>query len=217
MANIEFSGFVYDDAGDAVASATVQLFDRNTTSPVRENTTTNSSGYWTMSESTEGRYDVKINKDSWVRWIKYDDEMQVESLEAGRLLVRGSNNAFAHEITGTPTAARTVTVPDRTGNIFVGLISYGHVNTGGTIQSGSSNISGAVKDGTGQYTVSWDDNYANTTYITIATLQGGSSAISAIQTHSQAVGSAQVFTTDNATTTSAPLDSAFMIMAIGDA
>ena len=57
---IEFSGFLYDDAGDAVNGATVNLYDRNTTSSVRATTTTNSSGYFTISHATQGRFDIEV-------------------------------------------------------------------------------------------------------------------------------------------------------------
>ena len=47
MANpaINFAGFLYDDAGDAVSGATINLYDKNTSTTSRANTTTNSSGY----------------------------------------------------------------------------------------------------------------------------------------------------------------------------
>lgn len=108
-----YSGFIYDDAGAAVASATVNLYDRNTTSPSRANTTTNASGFWTITHSTEGRFDVKANKDSWVRWYKYDDALTVEELETGVLRIRGTDDAFALIIQHTASAQRTVVYADQ--------------------------------------------------------------------------------------------------------
>jgi hypothetical protein len=123
MANQEFSGFIHDDAGVAIASATVELFDRNTTTPVRASTTSNSSGYWTISHATEGRFDVKISKGTFVRWIMYDDEGQMESLEVKNLHVRGSDNAFDGKIAGPAfTADRTLTLPDFSNEFHVGII-----------------------------------------------------------------------------------------------
>ncbi len=50
---INFGGFVYDDSGDAVSGATVNLFDKNDTASSRASTTTNSSGYWSIAHSTQ--------------------------------------------------------------------------------------------------------------------------------------------------------------------
>jgi hypothetical protein len=90
-----FSGFVYDDAGAAINGATVHLYDRNTTTPSRANTTTNSSGFWNIDHSTEGQFDVAITSGSSVRRVKYDNEQQFERLEVSEMLIRGTDNAFS--------------------------------------------------------------------------------------------------------------------------
>ena len=61
---INFAGFVYDDAGDAVSGATIHIYDKNSTSTAREasSVTTNSSGYYTYAHATPGEFDVEIVK-----------------------------------------------------------------------------------------------------------------------------------------------------------
>jgi hypothetical protein len=123
MANIEFSGFIYDDAGSAVASATVELFDRNTTTPVRATTTTNSSGYWAVSHGTQGRFDVKARKDSWVRWLKYDDQLQTANIETANFRLRNPADTFEYDIVPAAiTASRQLTLPLVTGTRTLAVI-----------------------------------------------------------------------------------------------
>ena len=75
---IKFAGFVRDDAGVAINGATVDIYDRNTTTPSRANTTTNSSGYWTISHGTEGQFDVKVKNGYSERCVMDDEMIQME-------------------------------------------------------------------------------------------------------------------------------------------
>ena len=212
MANTEFSGFVRDDAGVAIASATVELFDRGTTTPVRETTTTNASGFWTMSESTEGRYDVKIYKDSWVRWIDYDDEGQMESLEVKNLYVRGSDNAFDGKLAAPAWGAdRTLTFRDATGAIFVGNIAYCSVASAGTLQSNSHNVASVTKTGTGDYLVTWATDFGNANYSATVIAEVGNSTNCTLG--GVATGTLQVIMWD---INNNPVDAAVHVFAIGD-
>lgn len=116
MANIEVAGFVYDDAGAAVASATVNLYDRNTTTPVRATTTTNASGYWTISHATEGRFDVEVVSGTSKRRYKYDAAVQMQEIETANLLVRNPANTFKYDLVPAAiTADRALTLPLITG------------------------------------------------------------------------------------------------------
>jgi len=116
MAAIEFAGFVYTGAGVAVENATVNLYDRNTTTPVRATTTTNSSGYWTISHATEGRFDVEIVDGTTSRRIKYDSAIQLQEVETANLLLRNPGNTFKYDIVpGAILADRTLNVPVITG------------------------------------------------------------------------------------------------------
>lgn len=112
----KYSGFIQDDAGAAIQSATVNLYDRGTTTPSRANTTTDAAGFWSITHATEGQFDVKIAKDSWVRWLFYDDALTVEELEANVLRIRGTDNAFALIIQHTASAERTAVYADQ--NLF---------------------------------------------------------------------------------------------------
>lgn len=86
------------DAGAAIVGATVDLVDRNTTTPVRATTTTDANGLWTISHATEGRFDVRITNGSSVRWRKYDTQEQLSSIEVATLRVRNPANTFDYDV-----------------------------------------------------------------------------------------------------------------------
>jgi hypothetical protein len=110
-----FGGFVYTDAGVAIAGATVNLFDRNTVTSSRANTTTNSNGFWNIDHATEGQFDIQITSGSSVRRIKYDDERQFERLEVSEFLIRGTDNAFSLTQRHASTANFIQTMPGAAG------------------------------------------------------------------------------------------------------
>src|SRR3990167_9255738 len=108
----EFAGFAYTDTGAGVASATVNLYDRNTTSPVRATTTTDANGYYTISHGTEGRFDIELVNGSSKRRMKYDDARQYQELETANLLIRNPASTFIYDIVPAAiTAARNLTLP----------------------------------------------------------------------------------------------------------
>src|SRR3990167_10051941 len=112
MANQLFAGFLYTDAGVAIVGATADLFDRNTTTPVRATTTTDASGYWSISHATEGRFDVRITNGTSIRWRKYDTEEQLATLEVANLRVRNPADTFDYDIVpGAITADRQLNLP----------------------------------------------------------------------------------------------------------
>ena len=96
---LTFAGFLYDDAGDAINGATINLYEKNGTSTSVANTTTNSSGYWTISHTPAsgeaGEYDVQITSGASKRRIKFDDGVQLAALDAEVLSVRGNEGAAA--------------------------------------------------------------------------------------------------------------------------
>jgi len=96
---LSFAGFLYDDAGDAINGATINLYAKNATSTSLANTTTNSSGYWAISHTPAsgeaGEYDVQITSGASKRRIKFDDAVQLASLDAETLSVRGNEGASA--------------------------------------------------------------------------------------------------------------------------
>src|SRR3990167_8143816 len=105
MPNILFQGYVLDDTGAAIVGATVNLYDRNTTTPVRATTTTDSTGLWTIAHATEGRFDVEIVNGSSKRRRKYDDHMQADPLEVANLRVRNPADTFEYDVVPAAIAA----------------------------------------------------------------------------------------------------------------
>jgi len=148
MANQIFAGFVYTGAGVAVNGATVELFDRNTTTPVRASTTTNASGYWTISHATEGRFDVRITNGTSIAFLKYDDQLQVESIETAVLRVRNPADTFDYDIVPSAiTADRQLNLPliTATKTLLVSA-TVAEVNTGTNDDVGVTpdNLAGSV-------------------------------------------------------------------------
>ena len=96
---LTFAGFLYDDAGDAINGATINLYAKNATTTSLADTTTNSSGYWTISHTPAsgeaGEYDVQVTSGASKRRIKFDDGVQLASLDAEVLSVRGNEGAAA--------------------------------------------------------------------------------------------------------------------------
>jgi hypothetical protein len=142
MANQTFSGFVYDLAGAAVADAVVNLYDRNSTSPSRADTTTNSSGYWTISHATEGRFDVQITNGTSKIRRKYDDEIQLLTLEVANFHVRNPADTYDYNIVPLAIAAdRTLNLPLLTGTDTLMAEAHAATLTNKTYNaSGTGNI-----------------------------------------------------------------------------
>ena len=94
---INFAGFVYDDAGDAVSEATVHIYDKNSTSTARESSsiTTNSSGYWSYAHATPGEFDVEVVSGASKRRFKFDDKIHIAEVDAEKISIRGNEGAIA--------------------------------------------------------------------------------------------------------------------------
>lgn len=106
----------------AIVGATVDLLDRNTTTPVRATTTTDASGYWAISHATEGRFDVRVTNVSSVRWHKYDASLQLETIEAAVLRLRNPADTFDYDVVaGAITADRQLNLPVLTGTDTVAV------------------------------------------------------------------------------------------------
>lgn len=113
---IPFKGFLLTALGIGVESATVDVVDRNTTTPVRETTTTDSNGFYSLSESVEGRYDVRITSGTDIIWRKYDTASQMEELEVATLKVRNPADTFVYNfLPAAIVANRTLNLPLSTG------------------------------------------------------------------------------------------------------
>ena len=112
IANILFAGFVFNNAGTPIQNAAIDLFDRTTTTPSRANTTTDVNGYWAISHATQGQFDVQIVSGTTTRRRKYDDSVQLETLEVAVFRMRNPADTFEYDIVpGAITAARQLNLP----------------------------------------------------------------------------------------------------------
>jgi hypothetical protein len=153
----DFAGFAYDSAGNAVVGATVNLYDRNTVTPSRANTTTDGNGYWTINHATEGRFDVAITSGNQITRIKYDSEAQMETLEGKNLRLRNPANTFRYDIVpGAITAGRTLNLPVITGTDTLMVLALNQTVTGIQTWSGANIHSGTLSFSSGDAT--WTDN-----------------------------------------------------------
>ena len=96
---INFSGYVFDDAGDAVSGATVNLYEKNTTSTSLDDDTTDGNGRWDLSYATQGKagLDVQISNSagSSKRRLKYDDKIHLAEVDTALLNVRAIESGAA--------------------------------------------------------------------------------------------------------------------------
>ena len=76
---INFRGYLFDDSGNAIQGATVQLLEQD--GDQEASTTTDSNGLWYFNESDEDNYDVKITRGSSIRYIQWDDQISIKELD----------------------------------------------------------------------------------------------------------------------------------------
>jgi len=136
---LEYAGFLYTDAGVAVSGATVELLDKNTTTPVRATTTTDANGYWAITHTTAGSFDVRITSGASIRWIKFDDARQISSTFVGNSFKVGAGDEHA-------TTAGTNLV-----SIFDGTAPVGTLANGVSLYSTSGEL--RVMDAAGNATL----------------------------------------------------------------
>ena len=140
MANQLFAGFAYNNVGDAIVAADVYLYDRNTTTPIRAQTTTDANGYWTISHATEGRFDVEIVSGTTKRRRKYDDSVQLETIEAAVIRQRNPADTFDYTFTAAAIVAdRILNWPLLTGTGTVAVLE--DVVAGGQTFAGAMTFS----------------------------------------------------------------------------
>lgn len=148
MATKLFAGWLYNNAGTAIAGATVELFPRNTTTTATTSTTTSSTGYWAMTTTTENRYDVRVTSGSSIRFIKYDTSAQMTALEVADFRIRNPANTFEYDVVpGAIVADRQLNLPVITGTDTVAVL--GLAQTFSAAQTFTSTLTVGVDD-TGQ-------------------------------------------------------------------
>ena len=177
MANQLFQGFHHDDLGVAVQGSTVDLLDRNTTTPVRATTTTDVNGFWSISHGTEGRFDIRITSGSSVRWLKYDDAIQIEEAEFALLNMRNPANTFRYFIVPAAiTANRTLNLPLITGTDTLAVLGLAQAFTTRQLWAKGADLASGTT-----VTPGTDGNYfditGTTTITAIGSLQAGSVVI----------------------------------------
>ena len=91
---INFKGYLFDDSGNAIQGATVQLLEQDGTQEAT--TTTSSAGLWSFSEADQDTYDVKITSGSSIRWIQWDDQISIKEID-----VRNDTGATTPAVTFT--------------------------------------------------------------------------------------------------------------------
>ena len=157
MSDIHLSGFLFNASGAAVSGATVEAFAKNTVTetggtPVTGgSTTTNSSGYYTMTVTSDNELDVRITSGNSVRWRRFDDRLQIEEGEVSVLNIREGATAQVYTIApGSISADRTLTLPAATGNdtlASIGLaqtFSAAQTYSAGIVSTASANTLGAT-------------------------------------------------------------------------
>ena len=116
MANIVNAGYVFKDNGDVVSGATVTVLQADTSTSVATGTT-NSSGYYSVTTTTENAngYDVKVESGASVRYRRGKDRVQMMELDIrnntantqGGLLVANNTNNASNKIATFANRSRT--------------------------------------------------------------------------------------------------------------
>ena len=116
MANIVNAGYVFKDDGTAVSGATVTVLQADTSTSVATGTT-NSSGYYSVTTTTENAngYDVKVESGASVRYRRGKDRVQMMELDIrnntantqGGLLVANNTNNASNKVATFANRSRT--------------------------------------------------------------------------------------------------------------
>lgn len=85
---MDLRGYVYDDAGNAVSGATIEVYAYGSSTPVAS-TTTGADGSWSVTNLASGQlYRVKAAFGGLVRWLESDQKLQLA-------LITGADGATA--------------------------------------------------------------------------------------------------------------------------
>jgi hypothetical protein len=117
MVTINLAGTVLDNKGAAVSTATIAIFKRNTTTPeIGTAPTVDSNGQWSVAltpiNDNTDKYDVQVTNGAEIRRLKYDDEVQLVTLEAAQFRIRNPADTYVYDIIPAAiTADRNLTLP----------------------------------------------------------------------------------------------------------
>jgi hypothetical protein len=103
ITDVNLSGYVRADDGDAVSGITISLLHATTDAGdidggAETTTTTSSTGYWTFTEADiDATYDIKITSEGGgqLRYIPWADEITLKTVDTSALKVRGVEGAAA--------------------------------------------------------------------------------------------------------------------------
>lgn len=158
-----FAGFVYNSSGVAANGATVNLYDLNTTTPVRATTTSNTSGYWAINHATDGQFDIEVVNASTTRRIKYNNEVTFLRMETRQLRLDGSTSGRISMAAPATVTDYTITWPAAAPGSTTGL----RMSSAGTITADASSA-GITREG-GQTT---EATTTSTTAVDLLTASG---------------------------------------------
>jgi hypothetical protein len=152
---VNLQGHVFNAAGEAINGAVVDIFpvgtaaDESTSSDsATASATSDSTGLWTSSGIAEGLYDVRIKSGSDVRWLRYEDRIQVDTIETATLKIRNPADTYEYNIVPAAIVAdRTLTLPLITTTDT--LPAIGFAQTWSATQSYSANADIAFTGTTG--------------------------------------------------------------------
>ena len=91
---INFRGYLFDDSGNAIQGATVQLLEQD--GDEEASTTTDSNGLWYFNEADQDAYDIKITRGSQIRYVQWDDQVSMKEID-----VRNDSAATTPALTAT--------------------------------------------------------------------------------------------------------------------
>jgi hypothetical protein len=97
--DINITGYVFQDDGDALAGATVELLETGTTTveaTYNSGTGTTAAGLWTFTETDiDTTYDVKITSGTSIRKRMWADEITLKTVDVTQVKIRGGASAAA--------------------------------------------------------------------------------------------------------------------------
>ena len=122
---INFAGNLYDDSGNAIQGATVQLLQTSDGAQEGSADTTDSNGAWSFSESDQDTYDIKITRGSQIRYIRWGDQISLKEIDLRNSTVATTPAATFTNLTNTASNQAASFRSDRgTGNAADGDEAY---------------------------------------------------------------------------------------------
>ena len=180
----ELTGYLFDNTGAAIPSATVQLLTKNTSTQIAS-TSTNSDGKWSFSGQPAAAYDVKLTFGSSVRYIKGDQEVQATM---GEFISSESNSTYPLRVENATNNASNAVLELRGNNstradgdeIYVSFKlndDGGNLTEFARITAEANDVSNGSEDGELRFSVADSNNSGNLTEVFVmSSAVGGGTA-----------------------------------------